>query len=101
MSKTSIEHIAVTVVYAQVDTYFEKVLRVPLGTIVGEAITLSEIYLKYSEISSTNRIGIYGTEVDKDHVLADGDRIEIYRNLIADPKEVRRKRTITRKKNSS
>ena len=38
------------------------------------------------------KVGIYGKQVKLDAVLRDKDRIEIYRSLIADPKEIRRKR---------
>lgn len=38
----------------------------------------------------TSRIGIFGEQVEPDRLLEDGDRVEIYRPLTADPKEVRR-----------
>jgi putative ubiquitin-RnfH superfamily antitoxin RatB of RatAB toxin-antitoxin module len=36
------------------------------------------------------KIGVYGQKVAHDHLLEEGDRVEIYRPLLADPKEVRR-----------
>ena len=39
-------------------------------------------------------VGIYGRRVTLDHRLADGDRVELYRPLRADPKEARRRRAL-------
>jgi putative ubiquitin-RnfH superfamily antitoxin RatB of RatAB toxin-antitoxin module len=36
-------------------------------------------------------LGIYGRRIARDHVLGPGDRVEIYRSLTADPKDVRRR----------
>jgi hypothetical protein len=66
---------------------------VPSGAAVAEAVSLSGVLEKYPEIDlSTNKLGIFGKLVKADTVLRDKDRIEIYRPLIADPKEVRRRR---------
>ena len=68
-------------------------LSVPSGCTVAEAIALSGISERCAELASaTAAIGIYGKVVPADTVLCDGDRIEIYRSLIADPKQVRRRR---------
>ena len=66
---------------------------VPVGATVAEAIQLSGILQKYPELNlATSKLGIFGKLTKGDAVLRDKDRIEIYRPLIADPKEVRRKR---------
>lgn len=66
---------------------------VPEGITVVEAVRLSGILDKYPEIDlATGKLGIFGKLTKADTVLRDKDRIEIYRPLIADPKEVRRKR---------
>jgi putative ubiquitin-RnfH superfamily antitoxin RatB of RatAB toxin-antitoxin module len=44
------------------------------------------------------RLGIFGKRVKRDAVLKDGDRIEIYRPLIADPKDSRRRRALEKKR---
>jgi putative ubiquitin-RnfH superfamily antitoxin RatB of RatAB toxin-antitoxin module len=63
------------------------------GTTVADAIQASGILKKYPEIDlKVNKLGIFGKLTKADAVLRDKDRIEIYRPLIADPKEVRRKR---------
>lgn len=58
-----------------------------------QAIRQSGILTKYPEIDlSKNKIGIFGKLSKLDTILRDRDRVEIYRPLIADPKEVRKKR---------
>ena len=68
-------------------------VEVPQGTAVGDAIKISGMLEKYPEIDlAANKVGIFSKLSKLDAVLRDKDRIEIYRPLIADPKEVRRKR---------
>lgn len=67
--------------------------QVAAGTTVLEAVRVSGILEKHPEIDiATTKLGIFGKLVKPDTVLREKDRIEIYRPLIADPKEVRRKR---------
>lgn len=85
--------INIEAVYALPDeqTLFRQ--AVPEGATVAEAIQLCGILEKYPEIDlAANKLGIFGKLAKADTVLRDRDRIEIYRPLIADPKEVRRKR---------
>ena len=68
-------------------------LEVEAGTTLIEAIDLSGICEQAPEIEiDTARLGIFSRKKPPDFVLREGDRIEIYRPLIADPKEMRRKR---------
>jgi putative ubiquitin-RnfH superfamily antitoxin RatB of RatAB toxin-antitoxin module len=68
-------------------------IRVKEGTTAKEAIQLSGIIKKFPEIDlEKNQIGIFGKLTQLDHVMRERDRIEIYRPLIADPKEIRRQR---------
>lgn len=63
------------------------------GTSPRQAVIDSGIDQHFPEIDKQNcDIGIFGKAIRPDHVLENGDRIEIYRPLIADPKEVRKKR---------
>jgi hypothetical protein len=63
------------------------------GMTVAVAIETSGILNKFPEIDlKLNKVGIFGKLVKADTVLRDKDRVEIYRKLIADPKEVRRQR---------
>jgi putative ubiquitin-RnfH superfamily antitoxin RatB of RatAB toxin-antitoxin module len=87
------DEINIEVVYALADE--QTLLRqpVPPGTTVAEAVWLSGMLQKYPGIDlAVNKLGIFGKLTKADAVVRDRDRIEIYRPLIADPKEVRRKR---------
>jgi len=68
-------------------------VEVPQGTTLADAIKISGMLEKYPGIDlASNKVGIFGKLSKPDVVLRDKDRVEIYRPLIADPKEVRRKR---------
>ena len=68
-------------------------VRVPSGTTAEDAIKLSGILQKFPEIDlAVNKFGVFGKLTKSDTVLRELDRVEIYRPLIADPKEVRRQR---------
>jgi len=68
-------------------------IKVKPGTTAREAIQMSGITKKFPEIDlSVNQIGIFGKLTQLDHVQRERDRVEIYRPLIADPKEIRRQR---------
>ncbi|HQT27145.1 MAG TPA: RnfH family protein [Burkholderiales bacterium] len=87
------EEIDIEVVYALPDVQTLLALKVPAGTTVIEALERSGIVEKHPEIDiEKNKIGIFGRLVKNDTTLRENDRIEIYRPLIADPKEVRKKR---------
>ena len=85
--------IAVEVVYALPDNQMLKRLDVPEGTTVAQAITISDITTQFPEIDLTkNKFGIFGKLAKAETILHHQDRVEIYRSLIIDPKEARRKR---------
>ncbi len=68
-------------------------MEVDPATSPREAVIQSGIDDYFPEIDKQNcDIGIFGKAVKPDHVLENGDRIEIYRPLIADPKQVRKQR---------
>ena len=68
-------------------------LRLPLGATLLQALEASGLLHKYPEIDlKKNKFGIFAKLSKPDSVLRDGDRVEIYRPLIADPKEVRKQR---------
>ncbi|MDX1811747.1 MAG: RnfH family protein [Gammaproteobacteria bacterium] len=86
--------INVEIVYALPEEQVIHALEVEEGTTVKELIELSGLLEKYPdiELNKTNKIGIFGKLTKPDTVLREKDRVEIYRPLIADPKEIRRKR---------
>lgn len=87
------EKIYVELVYALPTEQLLLKSEVPKGTTIAEAVKLSGILGKFPEIDlEKGKFGIFGKLSKVDTVLREKDRIEIYRPLIADPKEVRRKR---------
>lgn len=68
-------------------------LDLPDGSTVLQAVEASGLLQKHPEIDvKKNKFGVYAKLAKADAVLRDRDRIEIYRPLIADPKEVRKQR---------
>ena len=68
-------------------------IKVKAGTTAEEAIKASGIIKIFPDIDlNINQIGIFGKLTQLDHVMRERDRIEIYRPLIADPKDIRRQR---------
>ena len=68
-------------------------ITVPEGTTVEQAIVASKLLDEYPEINlSKNKVGIWSRVVRLTDTVKEGDRIEIYRPLIADPKEIRKRR---------
>lgn len=66
-------------------------LQVPSGTTLGEAVTRAEIADRLPGLEiDPNRLGIFGKRRGPETVLEAGDRVEVYRPLTADPKEIRR-----------
>ena len=89
MSET--HYINIEVAYARPDKQLLLPLSVPAGTTIEQAIELSGIVQRFPEIDSGNLVvGIFSKRAKLDHVLAVGERIEIYRPLKADPREIRR-----------
>jgi putative ubiquitin-RnfH superfamily antitoxin RatB of RatAB toxin-antitoxin module len=87
------DSISIEITYALPDKQTLLSLSVPANTTVVEAIEQSGIGKLHADIDlSINKVGIWYKTTKLDTVLKEGDRIEIYRPLIADPKEVRKKR---------
>ena len=87
------DEILVEVAYALPEEQVIISIKVPKKINVKQAIEKSGIQKKFSDIDlSKNKIGIFGKQTTLNHLLSDKDRIEIYRPLILDPKEMRRKR---------
>lgn len=83
----------VEVAYARPDKQVIFQVHVLPGATAQQAIEQSGVLEKFPEIDlSKNKIGIFGKLGKLDAVLKAADRVEIYRPLIADPKEVRRQR---------
>lgn len=87
------DEILVEVAYALPQKQEVLSLKVRAGATVSQAIEQSGILADFPEIDMASaKVGIFGKQTKLDVELKDKDRIEIYRPLIADPKEVRKKR---------
>ncbi len=87
------DKIRVEVAYALPEKQALLSLTVAAGTTVLEAARQSGIAEQFEGLDLDNaKLGIFGKVVAPGQVLRDGDRVEIYRPLIADPKEVRKAR---------
>jgi putative ubiquitin-RnfH superfamily antitoxin RatB of RatAB toxin-antitoxin module len=87
------EALQIYVIYATPQDEFIHPMRVAPGTTIGQAIEASGVLGQFPEINLvTQPVGIYGKKKTLDTVLRERDRVEIYRPLLADPKDSRRKR---------
>ena len=98
-AKDDQQYIQVEVVLAMADRQELVVLEVIVGTTLAEAITQSGLPGMFEgfELDLAN-VGVFGRKASPEQVLQAGDRVEIYRPLTADPKEVRRQRALKQAK---
>ena len=86
------EQIAIEVVFGRPDSQSLVALSLEKGATVAVAIDRSGLAENYPDESLSDLLtGIWGQIVDRDFVLKDGDRVEIYRPLQLDPREARRR----------
>lgn len=87
------EKIEVEVAYARPERQLILRVRGLVGMTVAQAIARSGVVEQFPEIDlASAKVGIFSKVAKMDQVLQAGDRVEIYRPLIADPKEARKKR---------
>jgi putative ubiquitin-RnfH superfamily antitoxin RatB of RatAB toxin-antitoxin module len=79
-------------VLALPDRAVEIEARLPAGATVADALRAFPAHETAGVDLASAPVGVWGRRVERDRVLGDGDRVEIYRPLIADPKTARRKR---------
>ena len=85
--------IAIEVAYASANQSWLIPVEVEEGTTVQQAITSSGILQQFPDIDlQTNKVGIFSKIIELDVLVRAGDRIEIYRPLVLDPKAARRLR---------
>jgi len=91
---TEVDTVQVEVAYATPDSQIILNLDVAQDATVEDAVRQSGMLQRFPEIElgSTNKVGIFGKLAKLTTPLRAGDRVEIYRPLIADPKEIRRRR---------
>ena len=91
MSGPTVIH--VEVVYATPQRQEVVALELREGATVAQAIEASGLAALFDDFEAdSSRLGIFSRKVGPGHILRDGDRVEVYRPLVIDPKEARRKR---------
>lgn len=91
MDETPTVWLSIEVVAALPDRQWLIELEMPAGATVWEAVERSGLVAQLPDFPfDCQRVGIFGRLCKADQPLSDGDRIELYRALRADPKEVRR-----------
>lgn len=91
--------IRVEVVYALSERQYLRPVTLAEGSTVEQAIVASGLLELRRDIDlQTNKVGIYSKAAKLTDTVNDGDRVEIYRPLIADPKALRRQRAERAKK---
>jgi putative ubiquitin-RnfH superfamily antitoxin RatB of RatAB toxin-antitoxin module len=94
-----VSEIRVEVVYALPERQYLRTVKLEEGSTVEQAIVASGLLELRKDIDlKSNKVGVYSRPVKLADTISDGDRIEIYRPLIADPKELRRQRAEKSKK---
>lgn len=87
--------LSVEVVYARVDRHWRVALRLPAGSVVGDALAAARLEEAVPGIDiDPARLAVFGRLVTPATPLHEGDRVEVLRPLLADPKEVRRQRAM-------
>lgn len=93
ISSTDLMKMHVEVIFALPKEQAVIDVELPGQSTVEDAIRESKILEKYPEINlDVNKTGIFGKPAKREDILHPGDRVEIYRALIGDPKEIRRQR---------
>ena len=83
----------IEIAYAEPQRGIVKTWYLPAGSRVADALRLAALDPDFTGVDLTNSaLGIFGTVTRPDQALKEGDRIEIYRPLAADPKVARRAR---------
>ena len=84
--------INVSVAYAKAARQFWVKLKLDAGATAQDAIDASEVLSKFPEIDlEEQKIGVFGRAIKLNKKLEEGDRVEIYRPITADPEQVQRK----------
>lgn len=83
----------VGICYAEAERQLWMRLEIPDGSTVEQAIALSGVLKQFPEIDlQKQKVGIFGKIAKLDAPVQEGDRVEIYRQITADPNQVKRRR---------
>ncbi|MGB5492235.1 MAG: RnfH family protein [Woeseiaceae bacterium] len=85
------DRVQVEVVFAKPEKQVLLSVSLPEGASVADALSESGLTGRFPEIDFAHlQSGVWGHPVPRNHVLSNGDRVEIYRPMLLDPKEARR-----------
>lgn len=87
-----VDVLQIEVAYAERGRQFLRRIALPAGATVADAIDASGLEAAFAIDASNLAAGIWSKPAARDAPLKDGDRVELYRPLTADPKETRRRR---------
>jgi putative ubiquitin-RnfH superfamily antitoxin RatB of RatAB toxin-antitoxin module len=97
--KATAPAIDVTVILALPDSATEIAVKLPAGATLADALERSGLAERHPDVDVVRaQVGIFGKLADRRTILGDGDRVEVYRALLADPKEGRLRRAARRSK---
>lgn len=99
MSESDNEHsIEVEVVFAIDQQSWRRRVRLPVGSTAADALAASELEPAYRRATGqpVAQMGIFGRKVGRDHIMQPGERLALYRPLLADPRQRRRERAASR-----
>ncbi|AZP36157.1 Persistence and stress-resistance antitoxin PasI [Candidatus Annandia adelgestsuga] len=86
-------YIFIKIIYALSRKQYIFNIKTKNGNNINYILKNYNLYNKIPKIKiKKNNIGIYGKIVNKNYILKNGDQIEIYRDLLKDPREILRKR---------
>lgn len=93
------QSVSVQIVYAHAAQHiWVRQLSLSAGSTASDALQASHFFREFPNYAADcMRVGVFGRECELGHVLNDGDRLEIYRPLVFDPMESRRRRAAHRK----
>lgn len=85
------ERISIEIAFALPRCQEIEALEVPVGATIEDALRLSRARQRFTELDADDlQVGVWGRVAARDHVLRQGDRIELYRPLQREPREARR-----------
>ncbi|HZH56249.1 RnfH family protein [Yanghanlia caeni] len=89
----------VEVIFAWPDAVWRRIVDLPHGATLAHALDASGLFEQFPQLADPPApAGVFGRVCPRDHVLRDGDRVEVYRPLVFDPMESRRRRALHRQR---
>ncbi len=87
--------IKIHIVYAQPDQFWQQTMELPVGATVQQALMRLDVNLFPANMQVCDtQLAVFGQLVKLTELLHDGDRIEILKPLLIDPKDIRRQRAV-------